>query len=165
MHNILAQVIFLLLNGKNNWYNPMFYSGNIAQVCTRCICSKPNAKGFPSMQSQNKRRQNHTGQELEHQFHIQFSEMTNNNSGADSKLSRRQWVILNSWPREYITWGFGWVFFLDNSQVTDFTRPVQNTGQVDSIHSKNDPYPKFWWLFRFCHLSLFPDYFIGLMAF
>lgn len=35
------------------------------------------------------------------------------------------------------------IFFLDNSQVTDFTRTLQNTGQADSIHPKNDPHPKF----------------------
>lgn len=49
---------------------------------------------------------------MEHKFHIHFSEMTNSKSGADSKLSRRQGVILNSWPMAYITWGFVWLSFL-----------------------------------------------------
>lgn len=55
---------------------------------------------------------------MEHKFHIHFSEMINTKSGVNSKLSSRQRVILNSWLREYMTWGFVWLSFLFR-QFTD----------------------------------------------
>lgn len=113
-----------------------------------------------------RRKERNRGQHLELKFHISFWQMTISKSGTNSKLSRKQWVILKHWSREYITWAFVWMNFLwqfTGHRFYKVSTKSWSTHQKDSIYPRN--YPKFGWLLTFCHLSWFPNYFIGLMVF